>query len=714
MDFQLLKVRLGRIKAQKAALSPQDILMLVTQEKADLQSGFFSRLFTVSVPKKWSFSSQNSNDIALSLALIDLIEDVLIPHYRADGQKYAWMEQCILFRLKYQSTVNLSQIIHQHLTLIENSEDLQLSRDICRILYQRQPNALTLKTLAKVYKKSAFYTDAIGCFEEYFEKYQYDEFEYFQYIDSLIERKNLIYSEKKGQFSDVQYALYLLFQMEKIADTEQHQERLNRAHRILLPQSILDSRATPTNIFADMGRSFNQMSKGLGKAMKGRESDLPHSDGIIGSAPKLLRNPDILKCLEQDEKAQQEFKRILSDRGATIAMGAAASGYSLGLIWDYAHIDHSVLDALTFASKGNPENFSTLQDISVTTLEKAGAVTRLSGYVAEQQVAYNLHQQGYVVEFPKDANQAGYDLIVDGTPMQVKCSMSSDYVLNHFDRYPDIPVIVNSELAEKLGDHPMVMVDSSLSYADVQETTHQSLTYLSDFDGLGDALPLPLVGIAFAAYRNYGEYDAGKIDAQKYAEKIGKEAVVVAGGALIGKLIGGTIGGLGGPVGIAIGGGIGAYIGGIAGSTGANTLNREMLCDQRDIVVAHLIEFAQWFNIKLLLQRVQHLQHQLNHFEKYLVSDVDQIVVSSTLLSYQYEAYQRATQLYSWMKHKLTSGNEMEKVQAGWVALAESTQFMSVELRQKIDAINVQLEIYERLADPKKQEAKSLPQLQTI
>ncbi|MFX4385257.1 glycine zipper family protein, partial [Acinetobacter baumannii] len=75
----------------------------------------------------------------------------------------------------------------------------------------------------------------------------------------------------------------------------------------------------------------------------------------------------------------------------------------------------------------------------------------------------------------------GYDLIVDGTPMQVKCSMDADYVLSHFDKYPDIPVIVNSELAEQLGNHPMVLVDTTLSYEAVQETTGVGLEQVSDF-----------------------------------------------------------------------------------------------------------------------------------------------------------------------------------------------------------------------------------------
>ncbi|MFX9272945.1 hypothetical protein ABTN92_19805, partial [Acinetobacter baumannii] len=60
MNFKLLKVRLDRIKTQKHTLTPEDMLMLVTQEKADLNSGFFSRLFSVTIPQKWEFSINSS------------------------------------------------------------------------------------------------------------------------------------------------------------------------------------------------------------------------------------------------------------------------------------------------------------------------------------------------------------------------------------------------------------------------------------------------------------------------------------------------------------------------------------------------------------------------------------------------------------------------------------------------------------------------------
>ena len=170
---------------------------------------------------------------------------------------------------------------------------------------------------------------------------------------------------------------------------------------------------------------------------------------------------------------------------------------------------------------------------------------------------------------------------------------------------------------------------------------------------------------------------------------------------------GGMIGAIGGPVGIAIGGGLGAYIGGVAGSSGANSLNRDKLCDQRDVIVKLLVEFAIWFNDELLIHRLKVLEKDLGNFENFMHMNT-QIALSATLLTYQYEAYFRATNLNKWILHKLSQGNEMEKVQAGWVALAESVNFMSVELKSRVNEINAQLAIYKRMANPEETESPKI------
>jgi len=710
MNPKLLSLRLDRIRLEKNSLSVEDMLMLVTQDSPNLSSGFFSRLFNVSVPDKWQFYIDSSEEIDISLRFISLIEQVFIPHYSGYAKRYAWTEQCVLFKLKHQATVDFDAIVNQQLQQVVDSTNQQLSREILKLLFERAPSGLTHRTLAQAYKRGQFYTDAISLFERYFEEYSFDEGFYFEYLECLLLRKNTYYNKAIGTFSDVEYALHLVVSMEKAKDEQRRQAIGQRAVEMLLPPELLKSRGEDTNVLADVGRAINSFGKFIGKEMGGADADIPYSKGVIASAPKLLNNPEIVSYLDRHESAKAELEKVLKDKGATFTVGLAASAYSLGLIWNYAHIDSSVLSALTFASQGNPEGFSQLQHISEEALEKARAVTRLTGYVAEQQVAMNLQQQGHVVEMPTTANQAGYDLIVDGTPMQVKCSMDANYVLHHFDKYPDVPVIVNKELADKLGDHPMVFVDAGLSYSAVQDTTRESLEHLANFDSLGDALPIPLLTIAFAAYRNFGEFNAGRTDVQTYAENVGKEVATVAGGAMIGKFIGGTIGAIGGPVGIAIGSGLGAFLGGIAGTTGADRLNRAHIAKQRDVVVKLLIEFATWFRAELLEPRVAHYGEQLKDFKTYFIQADGQITVASQLFALQCEAYLRAYNLNQWIIAHLR-GAEILNVQAGWVALEASQQFLSVELQQKVAVINRELVIYKKLTTPNGMSTKVAPQL---
>ena len=78
----------------------------------------------------------------------------------------------------------------------------------------------------------------------------------------------------------------------------------------------------------------------------------------------------------------------------------------------------------------------------------AGAGNNLRGYVAEQIVAARLVEQGHVVTLPSTSNNPGFDLRVDGNEFQVKCLASIAGLREHFEKYPDMPVFANGELAE--------------------------------------------------------------------------------------------------------------------------------------------------------------------------------------------------------------------------------------------------------------------------
>ena len=89
-------------------------------------------------------------------------------------------------------------------------------------------------------------------------------------------------------------------------------------------------------------------------------------------------------------------------------------------------------------------------------IESLGDINQLKGYVAERLIAQELQSQGYEVEFPESSNQAGYDLLINNEPFQVKCGESPSLVQDHFEKYPDIPVLVNEELGEYFLDSDKV------------------------------------------------------------------------------------------------------------------------------------------------------------------------------------------------------------------------------------------------------------------
>ena len=108
-----------------------------------------------------------------------------------------------------------------------------------------------------------------------------------------------------------------------------------------------------------------------------------------------------------------------------------------------------------------------------------GDMAQLQGYVAEQMIAQELTAAGYDVEFPETSNQAGWDLLVDGEPFQVKCGASKQIVETHFEKYPDIPVYVNAELGHYYEGNPLVLT-TSVTREQVLADTKQTLQHAGD------------------------------------------------------------------------------------------------------------------------------------------------------------------------------------------------------------------------------------------
>lgn len=695
LETVVLFERITKVEQQRRILTTEDKLNLLTQQNAKSSKGFFTTKSSLIPLKDWHFPCRDQVEIEYSKRLIDIIIDDLTPAYLDHATNYYWYEQCLRFLLKYSEQDITQNHIARYIKKLKECKNNSLKTELLRKFQILNPCVSNSLSLAKDLQNNQLWSGAI---QEYqwllLQDYKCTSEDFFDFSECLIFRN----SQYDGECTDAQMALSILINIS--SNQQRHESLIDQAVTLILPKDIIIKRGTDTHLFSDIGRGLNHFGKSLGGTLGGRESEIPYSECIIASAPTLLKNDEIAQNLDNDRKLQYSFDQIFSDIGVKVPIGVASASYSVGLLWNYSQIDMTVLNALTFASKGQPEQFATLQEIAGTTLESVGTMIRLSGYVAEQQVAYNLIQQGHTVEFPDTANQVGFDLLVDGQAMQVKNTLSSDYVLQHIEKNPDIPVIVNQELAESLGEHPSVFIDSGLSHAHVNQTMIESLEHIDQFDSIADFLPIPFMTLGLAAYRNYNDFGSRQIDSRQYFENIGKETVAIAGGAIAGKVILGTIGGIvAGPVGIALAGGLGAYIGGVAGSTGANMLNREKLCDQRDRVVSLLIEFAEWFNIVLLHYRVK---QNLLYFQKIkgeLTETQQSLSLSMTFIAYQFEVYLHAHYLEQWIEAKL-KGNQSEQVQAGWVALQQSEYFLSTELRRKVAEINQALKKYKQILNP--------------
>lgn len=441
----------------------------------------------------------------------------------------------------------------------------------------------------------------------------------------------------------------------------------------------------------------------------GRDLAVPYSEGVVKSAPCMLTVGQIEESLNSSPKHEEEFRKVVATRGGDAEAAAVAATLSIGGVWTLAQIDNRVLDALTFSSSGNPDSFSSLQEIADRYHDSQGAVTRLSGYVAEQQVAVDLTREGHVVEFPDGPTQPRWDLLIDGHPVQVKCTMEPDAVTEHLARYPDTPVIVNSELADQLGDHPGVWVDQSLSHSEVMSTTDESLDALGDFADADDLLPIPALALAFAVVRNGGSFLEGRITGSTFAQHVAVDVASRTVAGTVGTSIGALVGSLATPIGTVAGAGLGGFVGSVIGRTIADGANHPLRCEARDDVIKNLGDFALWFRKDLLGPRIQLLkkrQQNLTEWAQETSATRQMQSCVATFYAASAEMLARAEDLNAWIE-KRERGDDFARAHAGWVALRESGAFFHPELKTRLARVRESIQRYQDLVQPAEDVAPS-------
>lgn len=202
--------------------------------------------------------------------------------------------------------------------------------------------------------------------------------------------------------------------------------------------------------------------------------------------------------------------RWSEQHGTKAATGAAdalaVAGLTAGdLLHHAASLDPRVIAAADFSRKAeiaDPFDFA----LHAVDFVSAGAQISLRGYAAEQLVLGRLIETGHAACLAPDSNTAGYDLLVDGVPVQVKCGTSMSLLEEHFSKYPDIPVIADAGLAARAAETgadwaAMVTTVDGFEFGLVEDLIERSLRAASGLAAPDVTLAAIGVGAARGAWQ---------------------------------------------------------------------------------------------------------------------------------------------------------------------------------------------------------------------
>ncbi len=312
-----------------------------------------------------------------------------------------------------------------------------------------------------------------------------------------------------------------------------------------------------------------------------------------GAVEEALAEP--IKELSADRSGIAYFVADRGGRRNVLTEDAAFAALTLGdFLYDYVRIDPEVLHGIEFARAADVDSMLSFAHFAETKAHLSNASlnglhSELQGYVAEQIAAHHLMAQGHDVTFPHTPNNPGSDFEVDGHPFQVKCLADPQGVFEHLQKYPNIPVIVNEELASKVGDHSGVYVDPELHRNAVRHVTEETLAQgreLADFE-------IPWISLAISGAANFyymwlNETDLTGMLTCTLTDTVGRTLV-----GTLGKYAGAGAGLiLFGPAGAIVIGGAGAIGGASAGRRLSGGFRRALLIDEESRVRRAIWELA--------------------------------------------------------------------------------------------------------------------------
>lgn len=478
------------------------------------------------------------------------------------------------------------------------------------------------------------------------------------------------------------------------------ESKATTAKEALTPDDVLRGRGNPQERGADFFTVLGKFTKGVPTLFGGRDTRLPWHEKVLNAAPVWVSPEGMAKTFAGQERALGKFFSGTALGDGLIAGTGAAVTYAFWL----AMIRPEALHAATFITADNPETLTSLSNVfsamGTETSSAIGSLDRLSGYYGEQLVAAHLSQAGHVVEFPSSPNQEGFDLLVDGHPLQIKLGTDPQAVWDHLHAHPDIPVLVGSDLAGQFGHHANVIVDHSISAADLHAGVLETAQGLHGLSGI-DIWDVPWLTVGMAMLRHSHKLSSQSVDTGGYVTLVGQDVLAIGGGALVGKVVGGAMAGLLlGPFGVVVGSVLGATLGASGGRMSLDGSRNPALCNARDNVVKDLHSIGAWIvgPAKQVEQAWMRKSKSIQDWAwKARASGAIPVEVVDSLDLSVREAHLRAQSVVAWLESWDTSG-EWGKAWRGWYAFKFAGRLGTPEAARRIEAVAKSLENYRSLS----------------
>jgi hypothetical protein len=346
----------------------------------------------------------------------------------------------------------------------------------------------------------------------------------------------------------------------------------------------------------------------------------PETDPVCGVVLALATRPagaiaDLELPTQRDAADQAAAPRVRSHDAAFAGTLAGLTGLA-----DWHHVDSTVLDAIEQWTHTDVDNgldlWRTVHERYPDTFGTEGFGIKLRGHVGEQEVFDQLSSwAGDGLSVPTASNHPGSDFTLGGHEFNVKVGGNASTIAEHLRTHPDIPVIVNADMAgldpdalhvdltqpfdpDLLAGHSVIVADGLL-LSDIHDHIADALGPMADGYDLGDALDaasdlgVPVLGTVVRVVRSgireqrLAEYHG---DRRRAVANVASDATIIGTGVTAGGALGfglgmaldvmtmGATAGLGTTV---VGPAIGSFLGARIGGRKAAEKRRQPLTDAR-------------------------------------------------------------------------------------------------------------------------------------